>query len=215
MNRYYANRAEAGSILADLLQSYRYEDAIVIALNDGGIAVGEPIAATLGCPLTMLLSESVDIPGEPEPFGSVNQDGVLTYNGYYSVGEREGYYSEFHGLFDSEKREKFQKINHLLADGDILNAEMVKERIVVFVADGLLNGVCLDAALDFLKPVHVKKIVVAVPMATVAAVDKMHVLADELHVLTVNDDLLEITHYYDDNDLPTHEQVIEKLTKIL
>lgn len=215
MNRYYKDRAEAGVVLAGLLQAYREQDAIVIALNDGGVAVGEPIAAELGCALSMLLSESVDIPGEPEPFGSVNQDGVLSYNGYYSVGEREGYYTEFHGLFDAEKREKFQKINHLLIGGGILSTDMVKERVVIFVADGLLNGVCLDAALDFLKPVRVKKIVVAVPMATVAAVDKMHIMADELHVLTVNDDLLEIKHYYEDNEMLTHEQAIQKITNML
>lgn len=214
-SRYFKTRQDAGQTLSHALEQYRFEDTIVIALSDGGVSVGEPIAEQLHCLLTLLLTEDVHIPGEPEPYGSVNQEGHLSYNGYYSVGEREGYYSEFHNVIDQQQHEKFQKLNRILGDGGILNVQMVKDRVVILVSDGLLNGASLEAAIDFLKPIRTNKIVVVSPLATVAAVDKMHVLADELHVLTVSDDLLEVNHYYEDNVLPSHEEIIKKINEII
>lgn len=214
-SRYFKDRQAAGHILTEQLEKYRFENTIVIALSDGGVAVGEPIAAYLHCLLTLLLTEDVHIPGEPEPYGSVNQDGKLSYNGYYSVGEREGYYNEFHSFIDQQQREKFQKLNRLIGEGGVLSSQMVKDRVVVLVSDGLLNGSSLEAAMDFLKPIRTRKIIVVSPLATVAAVDRMHVLADELHVLAIDEDLLEINHYYEDNDLPSHEKIIKKINEII
>ncbi len=215
MSLYFTSRAAAGQNLAEELKKYRYENTIVIALNDGGVTVGEPIAAELHCLLSLLLIEDITIPGEPEPYGSVNQDGRFTYNGYYSAGEIEGLYSEFHGVFEAQQRERVHDMNHLLADGGILNNQMIKDRVVILVADGLLNGASLDAAQDFLKRVRIQKIVMAVPLASVAAVDKMHILADELHVLNVSDNLLDINHYYEEKNLPTHEETIQKINQII
>jgi predicted phosphoribosyltransferase len=46
-----------------LLERYRYENCAVVALSDGGVVVGEEIAAQLHCALMMIVSESIDIPG--------------------------------------------------------------------------------------------------------------------------------------------------------
>ena len=43
---YFESRAHAGQVLAaQLLEKYRYEDCAIIALSDGGVVVGEQIAA--------------------------------------------------------------------------------------------------------------------------------------------------------------------------
>ena len=57
--------------------------------------------------------------------------------------------------------------------------------------------------------------VVATPVATVNAVDKLHVIADELHVLDVKTNYLGVNHYYDNNDLPTREETIAKINQIV
>lgn len=215
MLKYFSSRAAAGQQLADQLLEYQSRDNIVVALNDAGVIVGEPIAAQLNCQLSLLLIENIEIPGEPEPFGTVNQEGRLTYNSRYTSGEIEGWYSEFRGSFEEQQRVKFQKINHLLCKGGILNIGMMKNKVVILVADGLLTGASLDAAMDFLKPVRVQRIIIAVPLATVSAVDKMHILADELHVLGVSDNLLEIKHYYDEKELPSHEATIAKINQAI
>lgn len=212
---YFKDREAAGIELAEKLADYRYENTIVIALSNGGVAVAEPIAAKLHCFLTLLLLEDIKIPGEPEPFGSVNQYGKFSQNSFYSAGEIEGMYSEFHGVFEQQQRENLSHMNALLGDGGILNPQMVKDRVVVLVTDGLLNGASLDAAIEFLKPIRTKKIIVVAPLATRIAADKMHLVGDEIYTLAINDDLLEIDHYFENNDLPSREQTIAKINQAI
>lgn len=213
---YFENRAQAGQILAArLVDEYRYENCAVVALSDGGVQVGEQIASALHCILTMLLIENIDIPGENLNFGGISQNGMFTYNGMFSAGEIEEYSSEFHGYLEEKKREAFQKMNRLLGDGGIIDSDMLRDHVVILVADGLDNGASLDVAVDFLKPIRIKKLVVATPVATVTAVDKMHMLADELHVLDVKENFMGTNHYYEQNDIPTHEETIAKINQIV
>lgn len=212
---YFKDRTAAGVELAKELMQYRYENTIVIGLSSGGVAVGEPIATSLHCLLTLLILENINIPGEPEPFGSINQEGSFSQNDFYSTGEAEGIYSEFHGLLEQQQRENTSHINALLGDGGILSTRMIKGRVVILVADGLLDGVLLDAAISFLKPIYTKKIVIVCALATVKAVDKMHLLSDEFHTLYIHDDMLEINHYFEDNALPSQEQTIAKINQAI
>lgn len=213
---YFESRGHAGQILAaQLVEKYRYEDCAVVALSDGAVLVGEQIASALHCILTMLLIEDIEVPGESMSFGGVSQTGGFTYNGMFSAGEIEEYTSEFHGYLDEKKREAFQKINRLLGDGGIINNEMLQNRVVILVADGIDNGASIDVAMDFLKPIRTQKVVVATPVATIPAVDKLHIQADEIHILDVKENFMGIDHYYEDNTIPTHEATIEKINQIV
>ena len=213
---YFENRTQAGYALAtQLYENYRYDDCVVVALSDGAVQVGEQIAAQLHCLLTMLLVEDIEVPGEGISFGGVSQDGGFTYNGMFSAGEIEEYASEFHGYLEEQKREAFQKINRLLGEGGLMSHEMLRDRVVILVSDGLDTGASLDVAVDFLKPIRIKKMIVAAPFASVAAVDKLHILADELHVLDIKANFMGVNHYYEQNDLPTHEETVAKINNIV
>ena len=177
--------------------------------------VGEQIASALHCILTMLIIEDIQIPGESMSFGGVSQNGGFTYNGNFTNGEIDEYVGEFHGYLEEQKREAMQRINRLLGDGGMIDADMLRDHTVILVADGLDNGAALDVAVDFLKPIRINKLVVATPIATVPVVDKLHMLADELHVLDVKENFLGIDHYYEQNDVPSHEETIAKINQIV
>jgi len=213
---YFENRTQAGQMLAEqLFEKYRYDNCAVVALSDGAVLVGERIAQQLHCVLTMLLIEDIEVPGESVSFGGVSQNGDFTYNSDFSTGEVEGYASEFHGYLDEQKREKFQKINRLLGDGGIISNDMLRDHTIILVADGVDTGSAIDVAMDFLKPIRVEKVVIATPIATVPAVDKLHMIADELHILDVKENFMGIDHYYEDNTIPTHEETIAKINQII
>lgn len=213
---YFESRAQAGQVLAtELVERYRYEDCVVVALSDGAVQVGEQIAVALHCVLTMLLVEDIVVPGEGLSFGGVSQNGGFTYNGMFSAGEIEEYTSEFHGYLEEQKREAFQRINRLLGDGGLIEDSMIRDHAVILVADGLDNGASIDVALDFLKPIRIKRLIIATPVASIPAVDKLHMAADELHVLDVKENFMGINHYYDQNDIPSHEETIAKLNQIV
>lgn len=212
---YFESREEAGQKIAELVVKYRYDDCIVVALSDGAVIVGEQIAKSLHCLLTMLLIEEIDVPGEGVSFGGVSSSGSFTYNGCFSAGELEEYLGEYHGYLDQQKREAFEKINRLLGDGGIIDNDMLRDRIVILVSDGLNTGSSLDVAADFIKPIRIKKLVIATPTASVPAVDKMHIIADELFVLDVKSNFMGVDHYYNQNFIPSHEDTIAKINQII
>lgn len=213
---YFEDRAQAGQLLArQLVEKYRYEDSAVVALSDGGVVVGEQIAAELHCVLTLLLTEDIAIPGEDMSFGAVSQAGNFTVNGSFSQGEVDEYTSEFHGYLEEQKREAFQRINRLIGDGGVIDLELLRERVVILVADAIDNSATLDVALDFLKPVHIKRLVIAAPVVSVAAIDKLHIIADELQILDVKENYLGADHYFEHNDIPSHEETIAKINEII
>lgn len=216
MAMYFQSRAEAGEQLAaQLYDAYRYENAAVVALSDGGVAVGEPVAAKLHCVLTMLVSEAIEVPGENQDLGAVSQEGVFTYASDLEASEIREYTSEFHGYFEEKKREAFHSINSLIGDGGIIDHDMLRERTVILISDGLHDVTSLDVALDFLKPVKIARLVIAAPIASVELVDKIHTTADELHILDVKSNYLSTDHYYEQNDVPSHEDTIAKINQII
>lgn len=213
---YFESRSAAGQLLAvQLVEKYRYENCAVVALSEGGVLVGEQIAAELHCILTMLVSEGIEVPGESLTMGAVSQAGNFTYNSEFSTGEIEEYASEFHGYLEDQKRQAFSRINRLLGDGGMISQDMLRERVVILVNDGFVDGAILAVALDYLKPVHILKLVVASPIATVPAIDQLHVAADELHVLDVKENFMGINHYFTDNTIPSREETIAKINQIV
>lgn len=213
---YFKDRYQAGELLAnELFEQYRYEDTAIIALSDGGVLVGEPIAARLHSVLTMLLIENIEIPGEGLSFGGLNQSGNFTYNGMLTAGEAEGYRQEFFGYLEEQKRVAMQRINRLLGDGGLVDRELLRDRRIILVSDGFADAASLDVAMDFLKPIRHKGVVVATPTASIQAVDRLHITADEIHILSVKPNFMGVDHYYDDNNIPSHEETVEKINKII
>lgn len=212
---YYPSRAVAGQKLAQELQKYRFEDTVVISLNDGGVVIGAHISAELHCPLLFLLMRDITLPGEISALGVVDQNGGFTYNDMFSAGELEAMASDYHTVIEQEKMNKRHDINRLLGDGGLMDVDMVRDRNVILVADGFLNGTSLLAAMNFLKPIRTKKVIVATPFATIDAVDKMHILADELHVLSVYDGTFGLDHYFEENDVPSQEDIVKILNEAI
>lgn len=213
---YFESRWQAGEVLArELFDKYRYEDCAVIALSDGGAIVGEQIASWLHSSLSLLVTEGIEVPGESLSFGSLAQDGSFTYNSALSTGEIDGFNSEYQGYLGEQKREAFQKINRLIGDGGTIDLDLLKGRVLILVSDGLHDATIVDAALSFLKPIKWAKLIVAAPVASVEVVDILHVMADELHILDVKDNFFDTNHYYTDNNIPDHDEVIRIISAML
>lgn len=213
---YFKNRTEAGRLIAKKLEpKYRYKNCAVVALSDGGVVVGAEIAKRLHCVLTMLLTEDITLPGELDPMAVVDQSGTFTYNKMFSAGQLEAFTGEYHSYIEQEKRKQFHAINRLLGDGGLIRRDLLYGHHVIVVSDGFKNALSLDAAVEFLKPIKTKSIVVVTPIASVPAVDRMHLAADDLVCLDVLENYMDTNHYYENNKLPTHEKIIETIQNIV
>jgi putative phosphoribosyl transferase len=208
---------QAGRMLASqLVEKYRYEDCAVIALNDGGVVVGAQIAMQLHSVLMMLMSEEINLPREIEAIGAIAQDGSFAYNeGAYAEAEIKDLMEEYYGFMEMEKLNRIQELQHLIGSGGIIKKDLIRGRNIILVSDGFKSGFSLDIALKYLKPVAIEKTIVATPLASVKAVDRLHVQADDLYCLSVIENYFDTDHYYDKNDVPEHDKIIETIEKVI
>ena len=213
---YFASRMQAGRMLAERLKTkYRYENCAVVALNDGGVVVGAQIAAQLHCVLGMVLMSEITLPRENDGIGSVSSGGEFTYNSDYTSGEIDELQSEFRGYIEEQKLTKLHEMNALLGSGGLMRRDLLTGHNVILVADGLRGGALLAAAELFLKPISIERLIIVTPMADVKALDKIHVMADEIQCLSVVDDTFEINHYFEQNDIPDHETIVKIIEEMI
>ena len=200
---------------AQLAKKYRYENCAVVALNDGGVMVGAQIASQLHCVLMLLLSSEINLPLEPEAIAGITAGGELAYNQRYSQGETDELVGEYFGLIEQEKLRQMHDMNSLLGDGGVIDKNLLKGHNVIVVSDGLKSGFPLDLAAEFLKPISIDRFIVATPLASVKAVDRMHIVTDEIYCLSVIEDFISVDHYYDKQDVPDHAAVLKIIKQII
>ena len=213
---YFKSRVEAGQKLAEQIgKKYQGKQCAVVGLSDGGVMVGAQIALKLNCVLTMLLSDQIALPRENEAIAGISQDGAMSYNSAYSPGQIEDFVSEYHNYIEQEKMTKIHEMHRLVGKGGLIRKNLLRDHTVILVSDGLSNGFSLDIAAEFLKPIHVNRLVVATPLASVQAVDRMHILADEIYCLSVVEEYMTTDHYYDTQDVPSHDLVVKTIEQVV
>lgn len=211
---YFKSRADVGKILANELKSHKKENVAVVALSEGAVIVGAQIAMKLHGNLSLLLTENIFLPGEPDAIGSITTSDTFTYNNKFSAGQLEEFTAEYHTYIEEKRREGFHHLNMLLGNDGEIPKERLRHHTVVLVSDGLVNGLSLDVAYDYLKRIAMKRLIIATPFATVKAIDRMHIIGDEICVLDVIDNFISINHYYEDNTVPGTEDLFRVIKNI-
>ena len=73
----FADRADAGWRLAEVLESYRGRDPVVLGLPRGGVPVAYQVASALNAPLDVIVVRKLGVPFQPEvAMGAIGEDGV-------------------------------------------------------------------------------------------------------------------------------------------
>jgi putative phosphoribosyl transferase len=213
---YFKSRTEAGIALAEkIIPKYVGQKCAVIALSDGAVLVATQIALRLRCVMMLLLTETIDLPREPVVVATVDQEGGFTYNSAYSKADIEEFQGEYRTYIDQERMQKTHDLNQAIGKSSLIRRSLLKKRNIILVSDGLNGAFSIDSATEFLKPIEIKRLIVATPMASLPAVDRMHILADEIYCLSVIEDYLSTEHYYEVNDVPDHKVIIETVKNIL
>lgn len=211
---YFKNRAEAGQRLTPTLKRYAKQNVVVVALSEGGVIVGAQIAMAIHANMMMLLTENIYLPGEPDAVAAMSSTGSFAYNSMYSTGQLEELKAEYHSYIEQQRFEKMHRLNILVGKDGEIHKEYLRHHTVILVSDGLANGFSLDVAADFFKTVALNKMVIATPLASVPAVDRMHLLADEISCLSVVPNFMTLNHYYDDNTIPPLKDLMRVISSI-
>lgn len=163
MERIFANRMEAGRVLARHLRTYaNRQDVIVLALPRGGVPVAWEVAAALQAPLDLLMVRKLGVPWQEElAMGALASGGAL-YVDRRLMREADVSEPEFERVLaeaqlELARREMLYRAEQPAAD--------VTARIAIVVDDGMATGATLLAAVRALRSRTAAKIVVALPVA--------------------------------------------------
>jgi putative phosphoribosyl transferase len=182
MRRVFEDRAEAGRALAEALAGWRgAPDTVVLGLPRGGVPVAYEIASALGLPLDVLLVRKLGLPWQPElAMGAIASGGAVVVNDevvrYLPPGSDALESVQRHEQRELERRERIFR-------GDRPPLDM-RGRTGILVDDGLATGATMEAAVRALRKLGAKRVVVAVPVASVEARDRVGALADEIVCLS-------------------------------
>lgn len=211
---YFKNRAIAGKKLADKMLKYQKDPVAVVALSEGSVIVAAQVAMRLHGSLSILLTEDIFLPGEHEPIAAITSAGTFTKNRMFSVGQLEELLMDYRNFVEEQRLQSFHHLNMLMSHEGEIKKEYLRRHVVILVSDGLINGFSLDVAYDYLKTIAIKKLVVATPVASVKAVDRMHLVADDIYCLDVKPNYISTDHYYDDNYIPQQEKMYKIMERI-
>jgi erythromycin esterase-like protein/predicted phosphoribosyltransferase len=174
----FRDRRDAGLALARDLSRYAgRSDVIVLALPRGGVPVAAEVARHLAAPLDVFLVRKLGVPGHEElAFGAIAEGGVevlhdrlvrdlgLSRTAIDQVAAREHLEMDRHDrLYRSGRR-----------------PPAVEHRTAILVDDGLATGATMEAAVVALRARQPDRIVVAVPVGSRDACDRLARLADDV-----------------------------------
>ena len=216
MSMYFKNRDEAGRQIAEILfHPYGRSKTVILALGEGGLLVARPIGLRLQIPIYMVATKEIELPGAfHERVGTVDQAGDFVYRSDLTQGQVDEYVGEYHNHIEAEKIGAMHEINHMMGSTGFVEKETLQDKNIILVSDGLKTAVDLDAVMAFLKPVKIFRLIGAAPVASIDSIDKMHIITDEIRVLSPKENYLETDHYYEENDMPSEDEVQQMLAEL-
>lgn len=191
---YFADRTEAGKILADALAQYAgRSDVLVLALPRGGVPVAHEVAKALAAPMDLWLVRKLGVPGQEElAMGAMAGKDTLVFN------------QEIINLLNIDQtaidtavvreQAELQRRNRHYRQGR--PPRDVTEKTVILIDDGLATGATMRAAIASLRQAGAARIVAAVPVGAAATCVKVEKEADEFVCLFTPEPFYGVGQWY-------------------
>lgn len=179
----FKDRFHAGDLLAEKLRKYAGKgNVIVLAIPAGGVPVGYMVAKELRVPVEVAVVRKVQIPWNTEAgFGALTWDGEKVVNDYLvrRLGLTEKMIEE---SISKTKRIIRERLREFRADRPMPD---LRGKSVILADDGLASGFTMLAAVKSVKKDKARRIVVAVPTASLGAIELLSTEVDEIVCLNV------------------------------
>ena len=211
-SRAFADRRDAGRVLASSLRKYAgRNDVIVLALPRGGVPVAYEVATSLGAPLDVFLVRKLGTPGHRElAMGAIASGGVRVLND-----EVVHWYGISDAAIESVAREEAEELARREREyRDERPAPVLTNRIVILVDDGLATGSTMRAAAQAVRVQSPAAVVVAVPVGSRQTCMELSPLVDEVICARMPEPFAAVGQWYLDFHQTEDSEVRELLNKV-
>ena len=201
----FANRAQAGAMLAQKLASYAGRpDVVVLGLPRGGAPVAYEVAKALHAPLDVLVARKLGVPGFEElAMGAVASGGARVLNEDV-LADTEVPWAEVEAVTRREMHEIERREAEYRAGCPPLD---LQGRVVILVDDGLATGATMRAAIAAARAQAPARIVVAVPTGARETVNALRPLVEDVVAVMTPDPFIAVGLWYIDFSPTTDEEV--------
>ncbi|WP_243032262.1 phosphoribosyltransferase [Thermus altitudinis] len=197
----FRDRRHAGALLSEALRPLGLERPVVLGIPRGGVVVADEVARGLGGELDVVLVRKIGAPGNPEfALGAVGERGGMVLKPY-ALQYADQSYLEREAARQKDvirkRSERYRKVRPKVP---------FTGRDVVLVDDGIATGSTMEAALAVVLSEKPRRVVVAVPVASPDAVERLKDQA-EVVALSTPPDFAAVGAYYMDFGEVTDEEV--------
>ncbi len=200
----FSSREDAGQRLGRLLKEQGVVADLVLGLPRGGVVVAAEVARVLGLPLDVLVVRKIGHPFHREfAVGALAENGVTILDESV-ITSNPGLLAELASIIEEETR-RLQDYQARFHRGKPLE---VADRRVLLVDDGLATGATMEAAVLSGQHRGARSILVAAPVASTDAVERLKKITDQVIVEWADPDFDAVGRYYDLFAQTTNEEVL-------
>jgi predicted phosphoribosyltransferase len=202
----FQNRIEAGFLLAAKLKKYKNDPGIVLAVPRGGIPVAYAVAKELDFPIEVILTKKIG-----HPMNKEYAIGAASLTDYFIIPHE--------NISEEYIQQEVERIRIRLKEmykrfmGD-REPENLEGKTVIVIDDGIATGNTLMGTVNVLRKSKPGKIVIAVPVASKSAVNKLSSEVDELIALLIPEEFYGVGAFYEDFEQVSDEEVMLYLDKL-
>jgi len=172
----YINRTDAGKILAQHLKNIINENAVVLALPNGGIPIGLEIAKGLNIDFDLLFISKLTPKFNSEVgYGAVSESGFINLNNQLIK-----MFGITNDDIEKDIEDTKKKIASRIENYNIKKRIDLTGRMVILTDDGLASGYTMENAIITAKRNNPSKIIIAVPTAPLKTYNKLLNQADKI-----------------------------------
>ncbi|HVX26700.1 MAG TPA: phosphoribosyltransferase family protein [Parafilimonas sp.] len=199
----FLDRYDAAMKLVPLLEKYKNEEGVILAVPRGGVPIGYYLAMHFNFPMDLLMTKKIGHPANEEfAIGAVGIEDSIVENSY-NIPQQ--YIDREINRIRKSLVERYKKF---MGDKEPID---IKNKIVIVVDDGVATGKTILVTVKLLRSRHPKKIVVAVPVASAEAAKQIAREADEFIALSTPEPFYGVGRFYHDFSEVTDEEVTELL----
>ena len=177
-----------------MLSKSGYEHPIVLGIPGSGMVVAAEVAKALAAELGVVVARRLEAPYQPElSIGAITADGTA----YVDAVLAEEVGANQHYLLEEQRRQAElarQRQGALDGSRDVT----FEGRDVLVIVDGLTTGASAVAAVRSTKAAGAKRVIVATPVGSPDAVEKLRQEAAEMVCLLEAPGFLSVAQFYDD-----------------